>query len=91
MFLTGVWHLDHDLDVLRNHAYIFPEDFILLRSVKAKIEVLVEVQISSDKLCQGRVRGSGSWFEVRDRSAQADPISLSWAIPIFSLGPDSTN
>ena len=52
-FLTGVWHLDQDLDELRNLACIFPEVFISLRLVKAKIEVLVEAQISSDKLCQG--------------------------------------
>ena len=31
MFLTGVWHLDHDLDGLRNVAQIFPEVFISLR------------------------------------------------------------
>ena len=30
-FLTGVWHLDHDLDGLRNVAQIFPEVFISLR------------------------------------------------------------
>ena len=54
MFLTGILHLDLDWDRVRNLAWIFPEVLITLRSVKAKIEVLVEAQISSDKLCQGR-------------------------------------
>ena len=36
-FLTGVWHPDLYLYVLRNLAWIYPEVFILLRSVKAKI------------------------------------------------------
>ena len=71
-------HLDLDWDKVRNLAWIFPEVLITLRSVNAKIEVLVEAQISSDKLCQGRGRGrvgSGSWFEIKDRSAQAEPIN----------------
>ena len=49
-----------------------------LRLVQANIEVLVEAQFSSDKLCQGWSGGRvGSWFEVKDRSAQAEPINLS--------------
>merc|ERR1712081_139506 len=52
-FLTGVWHLDHDLNELRNLVCIFPEFFISLRLVKAKIDVFVEAQFSSEKLCQG--------------------------------------
>ena len=52
-------HLDLDWDRVRNLAWIFPEVLITLRSVKAKIEVLVEAQISSDKLCQGRGLGLG--------------------------------
>merc|ERR1712082_467885 len=68
-FLTGILHLDLDWDRGRNLAWIFPEVLITLRSVKSKIEVLVEAQIGSDKLCQGRGSGrgrvgSGSWFEI---------------------------
>ena len=37
-FLTGVWHLDLDWDRVRNLAWIFPEVFITLRSVKAQIQ-----------------------------------------------------
>ena len=37
MFLTGVQHLFHDLDMVRNLARIFPEVSITLRSVEAKI------------------------------------------------------
>ena len=37
-FLTGVLHLHLYLDIVRNLAWIFPEVFISLRLVKAKIE-----------------------------------------------------
>ena len=37
-FLTGVWHLDLDLDMVRNLAWIIPEVFITLRSVEAQIQ-----------------------------------------------------
>ena len=37
-FLTGVWHLDLDLDGLRNLAWIFLEVFILFRLVEAEIK-----------------------------------------------------
>ena len=30
-FVTGVWHLDLDLDMVRNLAWIFPEVLIILR------------------------------------------------------------
>merc|ERR1712112_806882 len=33
-FLTGVWHLDLDLDMVKNLAWIFPEVLITLRSVE---------------------------------------------------------
>ena len=36
-FLTGVLHLDLDLDMVRNLAWIFLEVFSMLRLVKAKI------------------------------------------------------
>merc|ERR1711954_569072 len=37
-FLTGVWHLDLDLDIVRNLAWIFSEVLITLRSVEAQIQ-----------------------------------------------------
>ena len=37
-FLTGVWHLDLDLDMVRNLAWIFPEVLITLRSVEAQMQ-----------------------------------------------------
>ena len=37
-FLTGVWHLDHVLDGLRDLAWIFPNVLITLGSVKAQIQ-----------------------------------------------------
>ena len=40
-----------------NLVWIFPEVFMSLRLVQAKIEVLVEAQFSSDKLCHGWVAG----------------------------------
>ena len=39
-FLTGVLHLDHDLDGLRCLAWNFCEVFNSLRLVKAKIELV---------------------------------------------------
>ena len=36
-FLTGVWHLDNDLDRIRGLAWVIPEVFISLRLVEAKI------------------------------------------------------
>ena len=51
------WHLDHDLDTLLNLVWIYPETFMPLRLVQAKIEVLVEAQFSSDKLCHGWLAG----------------------------------
>ena len=36
--MTGVWHLDHDLDRLGSVGLEFPEVFILVRSVKSKVE-----------------------------------------------------
>ena len=39
-FLTGVWHLGHDLDGLSYLAWNFPEVFNSLRLVKAKIELV---------------------------------------------------
>merc|ERR1712112_451435 len=44
-FLTGVWHLDLELDMFRNFVWIFPEVLITLRSLKTQIQ-LVENQIS---------------------------------------------
>ena len=70
-FLTGVWHLDLDLDMVRNLAWIFPEVLISLRLGEGKIEVSVKAQLSFDKLCQGWVaRWPGGWvvgFETRDQ------------------------
>ena len=37
-FLTRALHLDLDLDMVRNLAWIFPEVLITLRSVKAQIQ-----------------------------------------------------
>ena len=37
-YLTGVWHLDLDLDGLRNLAWIFLEVFISFRLVEAEIK-----------------------------------------------------
>ena len=36
--LTGVWHLDFNLDMGRNLAWIFPEVLVKLRSVEAHIQ-----------------------------------------------------
>ena len=49
-------HLDLDLDMVKNLAWIFSEVLIMLRSVKAQIQGLSKSQISSDKLVPG---GSG--------------------------------
>ena len=53
--MTGVWHLDLDLDMVMNLAWIFPEvlrsDAVCLESVKLRIQC----QFSSDKLCQDGV------------------------------------
>ena len=65
--MTGVWHLDNALDDIRNLAWIFPEVFMSLRSVQAKIEVLLEAQFSSDNLCQ--VWMGGFQPDFNDRSA----------------------
>merc|ERR1711954_615366 len=37
-FLTGVLHLDLDLDMVRNLAWIFPKVLITLRSVEAQMQ-----------------------------------------------------
>ena len=37
-FLSGVLHLDLDLDMVWNLAWIFPEVFITLRSVEAQMQ-----------------------------------------------------
>ena len=37
-FLTGVLHLNLDLDIVRNLALIFPEVFITLKSVESQIQ-----------------------------------------------------
>ena len=39
-FLIGVWHYDNDFDMFRNLALILAELFILLRLVKAKVELV---------------------------------------------------
>ena len=57
-FLIIIWHLDHDLDIFRNIAWLFSEVFITLRSVKAKI-ALSSAQIST--FCaRARARASAS-------------------------------
>ena len=48
----GEWQPDLDLDMVRNLAWIILEVFISLKLMRAKINVLVEAQSSSDKLCQ---------------------------------------
>ena len=55
-----VWHLDHDLDKLRNFACIFPEVFTSFRLVIAKIE-LIQFNLDSSE---------------NYRSVQAEPINM---------------
>ena len=38
MFLTWNWHLDLDLDMVRNLGWVFPEVLTTLRSVEAQIQ-----------------------------------------------------
>ena len=44
-FLTGFWHLDLDLDIVRNLALTFPEVIISIRLVTVGLSS-VEAQIS---------------------------------------------
>ena len=39
-FLTGAWHLDLNLDMVRNLDWIFSEALITLRSVEAQIQTV---------------------------------------------------
>ena len=48
----GVWHPDNDLEGLRDLAWFFPEVFISLSFVKAKIEWSELCSKGSEKLYQ---------------------------------------
>ena len=56
MFLIGVWHLDFDLDIIRNLAYTFPEVLITLSSVKAHLACLDLAQICCAKVGGGSLK-----------------------------------
>ena len=75
-FLTGVWHLDHDLNELKNLACILPDFFISLRLVTGKIDVLVEAQFSSEKLCQGWLGGWVGGWSVGQSEIKANSASV---------------
>ena len=66
-FLTEVCHLDLDLDMVRNLAWIIPEVLITLRSVEAQIQSVYLEQFSSEKLLPGWVGGGWSSFEFKDQ------------------------
>ena len=58
-FLTGVWHQDLDLDMVKNLAWVLPEVLKMFRSVKVQIQSLSMTQISSDRLVPGGQVGVG--------------------------------
>ena len=89
-FLTGVWNLDLDLDMVKNLAWIFSEVLIMLRSVKAQIQGVSKSRISSDKLVLGgwgRVWSGLDSAKIRFGSDWVNQKSLQWpSLPSLSLG-----
>ena len=71
--MTGVWDLDLDFDRFRDHAWIFPEVFISLRSLKGKIGY-VSVQLR--KVVTRSVGRVAGWSGLKLK----DQLSLSRSI-----------
>ena len=83
-FLTRVWHLDFDLDGLRNLAWIFLEVFISFRLVEAE---KIAQRVSVYTFLAGAGAGCWAGLGVQNRGqAQLGSALLSFDNMIFVFG-----